>query len=164
MYLYLPTQTQWWLHLVVQSQMTFNVSGLWEIKKNEIAVCWHKHLQLLMDGTFPSTCFQNNIDAARGPSALATGIWVVFAVQTRDLCCKFRLSVGRVEKPRILWLLSWLSVGWAAGPAGTLAWNQAAAFLHSIWWNKSKCSEGACWSHGINIFLKEKVRLETFRL
>lgn len=46
-----------------------------------------------MDGTFPSTRFQNNIGAAQGACALATGTWMIFAVQMG-----FWLQISRVSR------------------------------------------------------------------
>jgi len=45
--------------------MAFKVSVLWEIqekKKNKQTSMLEQTLECLMDGTFPSTCFQNKID------------------------------------------------------------------------------------------------------
>lgn len=73
---------------------------------------------------------------------------MVFAVQTGDFGCT-------VEEPWALWLLSWLSVGWAAGP-------EPGSCFPSKHLVKSKCSKGVCWSYGIDIFSKGKSQVGKF--
>lgn len=93
-----------------------------------------------MDGTFPSTCFQNKIDAKH---LLRTRILSSGPQHLDAFCCASRI-LGRkspssqclcVPSGEVLNTLAcvscglalWLPARWAAGQAGKLAGNQAGS-------------------------------------
>lgn len=114
-------------------------------KTKQKTLRWNKLLKCLMDGTFPSTCFQNKIDAA---PPVSTRIISPGPRQLRAFCCANRRLGCKSPESQCLceqsgevlnavacasWVLAlWPSARWAAGQAGKLAGNQAAGFLLSI--------------------------------